>query len=151
MTTSKRQRVSAYAIVSDSSRILLCRISEELPRWEGLWTLPGGGLNFGESPEEAVVREVREETGLIVVPKSVVAIDSFRETSEEEDFHGIRIIYLVDVVGGSLKDEISGTTDCCQWHQLQSSSPAQMVGLAELGIQMARKHNLENSNSSGKS
>ncbi|MEL6940020.1 MAG: hypothetical protein AAFO84_12580 [Cyanobacteria bacterium J06598_1] len=45
MSKSQHTRVSAYGLVTDhENRILLCRLSREIPRWEGYWTLPGGGL-----------------------------------------------------------------------------------------------------------
>ena len=57
-------RVGAYAIVTDAtSRILLCRIAPGYPA-AGLWTLPGGGVDHGEHPDDAVLRELHEETGL---------------------------------------------------------------------------------------
>lgn len=39
----QRTRVAAYGLITDGEHILLCRISQELPRIAGLWTLPGGG------------------------------------------------------------------------------------------------------------
>ena len=75
----RRSRVSAYGLILDGDRILLCRLSKELPRWEGSWTLPGGGLEFGESPEAAMIREVEEETGLQVVARSIAGIERSEE------------------------------------------------------------------------
>ena len=135
----RRSRTSAYALIHDSNRILLCRLSKEVPRWEGCWTLPGGGLTFGESPEAAVVREVEEETGLIVEVGSVAAIDSLHDPSGSEDFHGIRIIYHVDVIGGRLRHETSGSTNCCAWHQLHPTPEIALVDLAAVGIRIAQK------------
>ena len=55
------------AVVHDAAgRLLLIRRGHDPHR--GLWSLPGGRIEAGESPEQAVVREVREETGLDVVP-----------------------------------------------------------------------------------
>ncbi|MEV6860893.1 NUDIX domain-containing protein [Streptosporangium subroseum] len=54
------------AIVVDSGRILLIRRGH--PPGEGLWSVPGGRVEPGESDVEAVAREVLEETGLSIVP-----------------------------------------------------------------------------------
>jgi len=62
----ERLRVSAYGLIVQENRMLLCRISPQVPAAAGMWTLPGGGIDFGEHPQDAVVREVREETGLDV-------------------------------------------------------------------------------------
>jgi 8-oxo-dGTP pyrophosphatase MutT (NUDIX family) len=58
-------RVSAYAIAVDDDRLLLTRLSEASPVFApGLWHLPGGGIDPGEQPREALARELLEETGL---------------------------------------------------------------------------------------
>lgn len=54
-------------VVHDAAgRLLLIQRGHDPHR--GLWSLPGGRIEAGESPEQAVVREVREETGLEVLP-----------------------------------------------------------------------------------
>lgn len=135
---SQRYRLTAYALIHDLNRILLCRLSKQVPRWESYWTLPGGGIEFGESPEDAVIREVEEETGLCVALGSVAKIDSIYDTSGEEDFHGIRIIYYAEIVSGKLRHEPSGTTDCCDWHVLHPMPSIQLVDLAEVGVRAAQ-------------
>ena len=57
-------RVAAYAICLDRDRLLACRLAPGEP-WPGSWTLPGGGIDFGEDPGAAVARELEEETGLV--------------------------------------------------------------------------------------
>jgi ADP-ribose pyrophosphatase YjhB (NUDIX family) len=134
----RQTRVAAYALVRASNRILLCRLSTWLPRWKGYWTLPGGGLKFGESPEDAMVREVAEETGLVVEARSLARIDSILDTSGDTDFHGIRIIYHADVVGGELRHEAAGSTDRCDWHEFHPTPAVNLVDLAEIGVRMAQ-------------
>jgi 8-oxo-dGTP diphosphatase len=59
------------AVVHDGAgRLLLIQRGHDPHR--GLWSLPGGRIEAGESPEQAVVREVREETGLVVTPQHPV-------------------------------------------------------------------------------
>jgi 8-oxo-dGTP pyrophosphatase MutT (NUDIX family) len=65
-------RASASAVIFDRrGRILLQQRSDG-----GQWGLPGGSMEIGESVAEAVVREVREETGLSVVPRRVIGVYS---------------------------------------------------------------------------
>ena len=127
-------RVAAYGIISNKDDILLCRLSAKLPHLDGMWTLPGGGLEFREHPIDAMVREVREETGLIVAPGDLAGVDSNSVDTPDADFHGIRILYHAEVVGGELKNEQNGTTDLCQWCPRSSLSALPMVELVNIGL-----------------
>ncbi|MCE9605540.1 MAG: hypothetical protein K8U03_11665 [Planctomycetia bacterium] len=69
--------------------------------------------------------------------KFISAIDSLSDTSGSDDFHGIRIIYHVKVVGGYLRPEPSGSTDLCQWHELDSVFQLPLGDLAETGVRLA--------------
>src|SRR4051812_45072484 len=67
----RRQRIAAYAVLTRRhagvEEVLLTRMSSRT-RIEARWTLPGGGLDHGEDPRDALRREVFEETGLHVEP-----------------------------------------------------------------------------------
>lgn len=127
-------RVAAYGLVVDGERILLCRISRELPRLAGQWTLPGGGLDFGEDPVAAMVREVREETGLVVQSRGLACVDASVVPTDHATYHGIRIIYHTVRLGGELTYEVDGSTDRCQWWSRHELADLAMVDLVRVGL-----------------
>jgi 8-oxo-dGTP diphosphatase len=102
------QRVAAYAVIlristaattdgTTGRMILLSRLSDTLTRTP-LWTLPGGGLDHGEDPRAAVVREVYEETGLdVTVGETAWVLSSHRADTwrrgRNVDAHAVRIVY----------------------------------------------------------
>lgn len=90
----RRTRVAAYAVVLRDDNILLARLAPYLVR-EEQWTLPGGGIDFGEDPRAAVVREVYEETGLDVEVGDRAWVDSARRYASVSgtDMHAIRLIF----------------------------------------------------------
>lgn len=130
-------RIAAYGLILDESRMVLCRISVEIPRHQGRWTLPGGGIHFGEDPADAMVREVREETGLHVRPKNLAAVDSVYLDREDASHQGIRIIYFAELLGGELTNELEGTTDQCAWWAPKEAESLRLVGLARVGLDLA--------------
>ncbi len=114
----QRVRLAAYAWIESDGRALLVRISAETPG-AGLWTLPGGGLRFGEDPIEGVVREVAEETGLAARVGSLVAVRSIvlepAETKGGDRIHAVGILYRATVTGGELRHEADESTDMPAW------------------------------------
>ena len=90
----RRQRLAAYAVICRPGSILLVRLARRVspqPRW----TLPGGGVEFGEHPREAVVREVMEETGLAAHVGEHVRVYSGSGTVLDGavDQHSVRLVY----------------------------------------------------------
>lgn len=126
-------RVAAYGILTQQNDLLLCRLSAQVGKYQGWWTLPGGGVEFGEHPEQAMVREVEEETGLIVEPVGLLGINSFTIQGKNDDFQSIQIVYRANVLGGELRHELEGTTDLCAWHQsenIRALDTVEVVGKA---------------------
>ncbi|UDY23980.1 NUDIX domain-containing protein [Nocardioides sp. Kera G14] len=91
------QRVAAYAVILRDEKILLSRLSDTLTATPQ-WTLPGGGLDHGEDPRAAVVREVREETGLDVTVGDTAWVLSAHSANtwrrgRNVNAHALRIVY----------------------------------------------------------
>lgn len=118
---ARLQRVAAYALLERDETVLLTRISAR-GHHSGSWTLPGGGVDHGESPESALVREVREECGIdcSVGPVLLVHDVHFAGTApsgRHEDFHGIHLVYRATVPPDAQARvlEVDGTTDEVAW------------------------------------
>lgn len=115
------QRIAAYALVIRDGSVLLTRISER-GFHSGSWTLPGGGIDHGESPRLALEREVREECGVGCTVGELLDVHDlhFGGTSpsgRDEDFHGLHLIFEVGVSGDEEPHvvEVDGTTDAVAW------------------------------------
>jgi 8-oxo-dGTP diphosphatase len=121
----KIRRVGAYGILrDDQGRVLLARNSDA-SEFPGLWTLPGGGVEQGEHPDDAVVREFEEETGLSIRLDGVRAVVSDVVRLPAGDLeHTDRIVYDVSRKGGKLRAETAGTTDLVAW-----AGPAELDSL----------------------
>ena len=98
--------VAVGAVIEDGEgRILLVKHVEARGGfWQGKWICPGGKLELGETIEEGIMREVREETNLeIKLTAPLVPFDRIVKEGGETKLHVIYIDYLAELVGGELK------------------------------------------------
>jgi ADP-ribose pyrophosphatase YjhB (NUDIX family) len=130
--TEDRVRVAAYALSIDGqARVLLCHLAASVGLGD-LWTLPGGGLEFGEPPTTAVVRELEEETGYVGEVERLVDVSDhlFEGPGRAARLHAIRVVYQVRIVGGELRDEPDGSTDTCRWFTVEEARRLRLGELA---------------------
>jgi 8-oxo-dGTP diphosphatase len=123
-------RVAAYAVCAEGGRLLLCRIGPGYPG-SGRWMLPGGGLEFGEPPEKAVLRELDEETGLDGVVEGLLDVRSWLLPADVAPHGGplqtLAVLYRVRIVGGTLRDEPAGSTDRAAWLDADAISAVRLA------------------------
>ncbi len=104
--------VGVGAVIVAGGKVLLVRRGNE--PLKGRWTLPGGLLEVGEALTEGVVREVREETGLLVEPLELIELlDRIQREGERIKYHYVLADYLCRVTGGSL--QAASDADAARW------------------------------------
>ena len=134
--------VGVGAVVVDAGRVLLVRRGRE--PLKGQWSLPGGLLELGEGLTDGVIREVQEETGLVVEPVALVELlDRIHREDERVRYHYVIADYLCRVTGGTL--QAASDADDVRWveraewnsHSALKLDPI-TVRVIEKGWQMAR-------------
>jgi 8-oxo-dGTP diphosphatase len=92
-------KLTVDAVVLANDGVVL--IKRKNPPFEGMWALPGGFVDVGETTEAACIREVEEETGLLV--EIVRLLGVYSEPSRDPRGHSVSAVYIVKPVGGELR------------------------------------------------
>jgi ADP-ribose pyrophosphatase YjhB (NUDIX family) len=119
------------AAIFRDGRVLIVRRGR--PPAHGLYTLPGGGVELGETLEQAVVREVREETGLAIAPLALVGFREAiaRDAAGKIERHFVILPFAARWVAGeiALNDELAEA----QWRTLDELAGLKTTeGLTEI-------------------
>jgi len=99
----KQPIIGVGAVIIKDGKILLEKRKNEPGK--GKWSIPGGLVELGESVEQTVIREVKEETGLDVEkPEHIDVVDNIiRDENGEVKYHFVIIDYFVKLKGGTLE------------------------------------------------
>jgi len=118
----QQQRLAAYALIRRGDAVLLTRISPK-GFHTGSWTLPGGGVDHGETPAVSLAREVHEECGLDAEVGDLLTVHDVHfsgvaPSGRFEDFHGVHLVFAATVPDDAPEPrvlEVDGTTDAAAW------------------------------------
>ena len=115
-------RPSVYGVVIKDGKVLLS------PQFGDGYDIPGGGVDLGEPLEEAVIREVQEETGITVKVDKVLIVenDFFTHPGTGRHMHSVLIYYLCDYVSGEI------STDGFDEHEKEYAEEAVWVLIGEV-------------------
>ncbi|MFE0044544.1 NUDIX hydrolase [Streptomyces albireticuli] len=132
-------RLAAYAVCIEDGRVLLAR--HVPPEGGSVWTLPGGRVEHGEDPFDAVIREVAEETGCAAVVERLLGVDSrvipaaaARAGAEHQN---VGIFYRARITGGRLRPEPDGDIAESVWTPLSGVVGLRRSSLVDVGLALA--------------
>ena len=91
----KTQIVTSGIIQNSDNKFLIVKRAAN-DSFPNTWEFPGGKNDFGESPEQGVIREIQEETGLTVVPTLPVTVNSYGSDRKPDIFY-VEIFYLCQI------------------------------------------------------
>jgi len=99
-------KLTVDAVVGTDEGVVL--IKRKNPPFQGMWALPGGFVDVGETTEAACIREVEEETGLVV--EIVRLLGVYSDPSRDPRGHSVSAVYVVKPFGG----ELNAATDAAE-------------------------------------
>ena len=129
----ERPVLAVGAVVVDRGRALLVKRAQEPAK--GAWSIPGGKVEYGETLQDAVRREIKEETGLdIEVGRRLRILQRmFRDDSGRMKYHYVLVDYRAVPVGGML----SASSDAADVRYFADSELAGL-GLADITLRVVR-------------
>lgn len=88
-------RIIVHTLISVDGKYLVTKRSENESIYPNYWDIPGGLVEYGELPKDAVIRETKEEVNLDIIPTKVIHEDS--NLDKEKDLIFIRLVYLCEL------------------------------------------------------
>lgn len=147
-----QQRIAVRAIVSDKQKTLLVRRASGRPTIMGKYELPGGKLEYGEQPEDAIQRHLGAQAGLTVRAAQIFDVLTYID-HDDRDIQYVFILYLVSVENNATKLKLSQNYDHYLWKSMSSvqqdtltESTRLLLGISQQNIPAVKENELIGSN-----
>lgn len=147
-----QQRIAVRAIVSDKQKTLLIRRASGRPTILGKYELPGGNLDYGEQPEDALQRHIQTELGVAIKAAQLYDVLTYID-HDDRDIQYVFILYLVGVDNHTTKLKLSQNYDHYLWKTMSSihqetltESTRLLLGISQQNIPAVKENVLIGSN-----
>lgn len=147
-----QQRIAVRAIVSDRQKTLLIRRASGRPTILGKYELPGGNLDYGEQPEDALQRHIQTELGVAIKAAQLYDVLTYID-HDDRDIQYVFILYLVGVDNHTTKFKLSQNYDHYLWKTMSSihqetltESTRLLLGISQQNIPAVKENVLIGSN-----
>lgn len=142
------QRTAVRAIIRKDEKTLLLRRANGRPTILGKFELPGGKLDYGEQPEDALARHLKDEAGLIIQTAQLFDVLTYID-HDDRDTQYVFILYLVSLGVGGSTVELSQNYDKYIWKKMSdirqeqlTESAKLLLGISQQQIQSVKKEEL---------
>lgn len=125
------QRIAVRAIIRKDEKTLLLKRANGRPTILGKYELPGGRLEYGEQPEDALGRYLHDEAGLIIQSAQLFDVVSYIDY-DDRDMQYIFILYLVSLGANGSKVELSSNYDHYIWKKVSDVQQEQITESSKL-------------------
>lgn len=147
-----QQRIAVRAIVSDKQKTLLLRRASGRPSIMGRYELPGGKLEYGEQPEDALERYLENEIGMTIRSAQLFDVLTYID-HDDRDMQYVFILYLASIDNSTTKLKLSQNYDHYLWKSMSSiqqetltESTRLLLGISQQNIPAAKEKELIGSN-----
>jgi ribonuclease HI len=142
------QRIAVRAIIRKDEKTLLLRRANGRPTILGKYELPGGKLDYGEQPEDALARHLGAEAGLTIQTAQLFDVLTYID-HDDRDMQYVFILYLVSLGVGGAKIRLSQNYDHYMWQemsnlqqQILTESAKLLLGISQQQVTSVKKEKL---------
>ncbi len=132
MIDDRHRRIGVYGLAVSADRILLAQIAPEYSA-PMAWTLPGGGMEYAESPRQTLAREFHEETGLHAQIGGPAFVRSGVFPQVEASLHSLQVVFDV-TTSGQPRPETGGSTVDARWVEVGDVRELEVVPLVKAAL-----------------
>ncbi len=142
------QRIAVRAIIRQDNKTLLLRRANGRPTILGRYELPGGKLDYGEQPEDALARNLIDEAGLTIQTAQLFDVLTYVD-HDDRDIQYVFILYLVSLADGKSKVHLSQNYNHYVWKEVSNiqqqeltESAKLLLGISQQQVQSVKKEEL---------